>query len=182
MRELVAKSETDGMTGIGNAAATREAIGSRYAARETTASALFMIDVDHFKAINDSFGHYAGDRVLTSVAAAMRQTFRAEDIIGRVGGDEFCAYMGGELTESIVRARCEALRSCAAATAEREELPRFTLSIGVLLCGKEAIAPDEAYQLADAALYEVKQNGRNGFHITTVYMDDTAFSPHAENR
>jgi two-component system cell cycle response regulator len=115
-----------------------------------------VIDIDHFKAINDGHGHAAGDRVLAGVSAAMRSRLRAEDQLGRLGGEEFLALLpdaGAGDAEVIA----EALRAEVAAAAF--EGLAVTISAGWATWAGEA--PDELLRRADAALYAAKQAGRD---------------------
>ncbi|MEW8978313.1 MAG: diguanylate cyclase [Symbiobacterium sp.] len=125
--------------------------------------ALVMLDVDHFKRINDQYGHSAGDEVLRQVVRTGRQVLRAEDAFGRVGGDEFAVLLPGTTAEQAVRV-AERLR---AAYAETEVTPdagvriRFTASFGVAQWRPEWRTADDLLLRADRALYAAKRAGRN---------------------
>ena len=132
---------------------------------EAEKMALLLIDIDHFKEINDVYGHAVGDKVLKRVADTMRDGFRSARVISRLGGDEFAVVLPDvsnakrTAIEGEIRKMSDALRQSS------DELPPVTLSVGVAFAGsKEARA--NLYRNADAALYQVKQNGRNGcaFH------------------
>ena len=122
--------------------------------------AMLMIDVDRFKSINDTYGHETGDRVLKKVAEILTRSFRADDYVCRIGGDEFAVIMKNTdpgLRE-IVQAKIDAVRSALAA---ETELPPTTLSIGVAFSGEDG--REDVYRKADAALYRVKDKGCNGY-------------------
>lgn len=92
--ELEKRSKTDALTGLLNKQATEEQIsGIIRDAIPSSAGVLLMIDVDKFKLINDSYGHIAGDRVLTAIGQVVRNSFKGMDVIGRIGGDEFMVYL-----------------------------------------------------------------------------------------
>lgn len=122
---------------------------------------LVMVDVDHFKDINDAHGHDAGDKVLASLAREFEAGIRAYDICGRWGGEEFLIIMpeqSGEVTEEIV----ERLRQAVAAMEVRvgEQMIRVTASFGIAHC-QVGEAVTEALHRADKALLAAKRGGRN---------------------
>ena len=123
--------------------------------------ALLQLDIDHFKRVNDSYGHAAGDCVLKDLVACCRGHLRSPDLLGRLGGEEF-AVLVPECPPEAAERLAERLRESLAAirvTAERGEIA-FTVSIGVALC--DPTAPlDTALEAADRALYAAKQQGRN---------------------
>jgi diguanylate cyclase (GGDEF)-like protein len=138
---------------------------------------VMMLDIDHFKAVNDQFGHAAGDRVLKSVADLCRAAKRDSDIVARVGGEEF-AIMLPETTEAATMQFAERLRRLildCALTANGEEIP-VTISVGIAgtsirTSGIEALMHD-----ADQALYEAKRSGRN--RIVVACHNDPAADVH----
>ncbi|AWN22273.1 hypothetical protein DKM44_02665 [Deinococcus irradiatisoli] len=133
------------------------------AVRHGQALAVLMLDVDHFKRFNDTYGHDAGDLVLTSLGRLLREQFRTEDIVCRYGGEEFAVVMpGAELASALLRA--EGLRRAAAAlsvTSAGTVLNGITLSIGVSAYPLHGDEPGQLLTLADQALYRAKQTGRN---------------------
>jgi diguanylate cyclase (GGDEF)-like protein len=117
-------------------------------------------DIDYFKSINDRFGHGAGDAMLQLFATVVRKTMRADDVIGRLGGEEFIAILPGSLTDATAAA--ERVRSAfAAAGVTRDEGDvTATVSIGVA-CGSPSVPIESLIARADAALYRAKMNGRD---------------------
>jgi diguanylate cyclase (GGDEF)-like protein len=131
--------------------------------RERQPLGIAIADIDHFKLINDTYGHPTGDRVLRGIASALLETTRDYDSVGRYGGEEFLIVMPGcKLSESVHCA--ERLREGVARLIieSSQSTIRTTLSIGVaeVQAGKHIAAP-ELIGLADAALYQAKRNGRN---------------------
>ncbi|NMF91225.1 GGDEF domain-containing protein [Aromatoleum petrolei] len=129
---------------------------------------MLMIDIDHFKEINDTYGHLAGDEAIRSISHLLRDEVRASDVVGRYGGEEFLVLMPDTGTEGAVHV-AEKLRSAVAA---RIESPRpITISVGVAttIRGQRSLA--QTLACADTALYEAKQAGRNCVRIA---------HPHAE--
>ena len=154
-------ANTDQLTGLANRRATLAWLGSLIAASEEVDEplAVLMFDIDHFKRINDSFGHQAGDDVLRKVASLTRKQFRAEDLVGRIGGEEFVCILSG-LTDREARRLADRLCAAIARGSRAEKLPPVTISIGLATYRKG----DDVEQLlgrADAALYEAKEGGRN---------------------
>jgi two-component system cell cycle response regulator len=122
-----------------------------------------LVDVDHFKAVNDSYGHQVGDRVLIEVAFAIKQSLRATDVIGRYGGEEFMV-LAPETPIAAARVVAERIRAAITKrTFEKadEGLPSVTASIGVASTEIEAKSEDDLVKRADEALYRAKHEGRN---------------------
>lgn len=125
--------------------------------------ALLMIDIDHFKTINDNYRHKTGDLVLQKLSAMLIDSLRQVDIVGRIGGEEFAILLPESKLENAVEV-AERLRVQVANTKlalESGQLVRFTVSIGVALLDKPDINLDTLFSSADEALYQAKNTGRN---------------------
>lgn len=139
---------------------SREVVRSR---REKSCSAVMMCDIDHFKAVNDQFGHAAGDDVLREVARRLHTSVRSYDMVGRYGGEEFLVVLNKCDPASAV-ARAENLRNTVAAKPFMlaTKSIKVTISVGVALStdfpNRDA---DDILHAADMALYDAKQSGRN---------------------
>jgi diguanylate cyclase (GGDEF)-like protein len=135
------------------------------AARYGRALAAIMMDIDHFKAINDSLGHAAGDVVLVQIADIMRECVRESDVIARYGGEEFVILLP-ETDRDGAMAIAERIRGmieeASLATGNGEKV-RITLSLGLAIMDEENIYPslDKLLQQADMSLYSAKDTGRN---------------------
>ena len=135
---------------------------------DMTTTAMMIIDADKFKQINDTYGHKTGDKVLKRVANTLKRSFRSDDYVCRIGGDEFLVLMvhvvgdPKTLIENKMRSINEDL--CRV----EDDVPAISLSVGVAYCD-EGLAPDVLFHRADTALYFVKENGRNGCRF---YSDD----------
>ena len=132
------------------------------AARYGSGGALLLLDLDHFKAVNDQFGHKAGDDLLKTVAAALRGRIRETDVLARLGGDEFgiiLPQVDGEQADVAAEGIVRALRRQTAILAEHQ-IP-VTASIGVALF--DGLTNIEILAAADLAMYEAKEAGRNRF-------------------
>jgi diguanylate cyclase (GGDEF)-like protein len=133
------------------------------AARKKQILSVFMLDLDHFKNFNDTYGHAAGDAALKAIAGVFRGAIRAEDIACRYGGEEFTIILP-DVTSDAARERAEAVREAVAALRvplEREVLGEFTVSIGVAFYPNDGEAADLLLRRADLALYRAKRLGRN---------------------
>ncbi|MBI3899510.1 MAG: GGDEF domain-containing protein [Gammaproteobacteria bacterium] len=151
-------SGRDDLTGLANRRRLRARLGSLLKEGQRRRHfAVALIDVDHFKKINDTFGHVTGDATLIAIANALAQTCRDVDMVGRYGGDEFCAiYVDTQLEQ----ARELAKRQCEAVTRLKLSEARPTISVGVTAY-EEGDNIDALLQRADTALYQAKTNGRN---------------------
>lgn len=124
---------------------------------------LLMLDIDHFKRINDTWGHQAGDLVLQRLAKILGSTLRTIDMVGRLGGEEFAALLPDTTQQQAIEA-AERLREAVAASSidigQREPL-RLTISIGVTTLVEDHPTLDDLLSQADDALYQAKKSGRN---------------------
>jgi diguanylate cyclase (GGDEF)-like protein len=169
--ELLKKATTDALTGIANRhyfmSRAREELA--FARRTNGLVGLVMMDIDHFKLVNDTYGHQAGDYVLSQFASLVLKKIRGEDIFGRYGGEEFVILMRGEMEPPGAQIFCERIRKTI------EEYPfafndkhiAVTVSAGLCLRnGGEVKSVDELIQAADKALYRAKMGGRNRIELT----------------
>jgi diguanylate cyclase (GGDEF)-like protein len=155
--ELASLSRTDPLTGLLNRRGVEDVLDATEGA-DAVPSHVAIIDVDHFKAVNDERGHDEGDRVLTAVAGIMSSGVRRGDLCGRWGGEEFIIIFCGLDDAS---ASAERIRSTVEAHAFGSiEVPlRVTITIGVAPLGNRSFA--DAVSAADSAMYVGKRNGRN---------------------
>ncbi|MEM9826723.1 MAG: sensor domain-containing diguanylate cyclase [Planctomycetota bacterium] len=120
-----------------------------------------MLDIDHFKSVNDTYGHHVGDDVLRKVAAAVRQRFEADNLVGRYGGEEFCVVFPGTDLKQAVEAADTLRQDIEAIRFEEPKGLRLTASIGVSDLRFDAEHPQALVNQADSALYVAKHLGRN---------------------
>lgn len=159
---LAHAASIDPLTGIANRRAFVDRYESHWANAISRHSPLSiaLIDVDHFKRINDSAGHAVGDAVLCALAATLQGLLRAGTLLARWGGEEFVVLLPGATPEAAAGA-AERLRAAVEAM-HSDELPRVTISIGVAsLSGRSRLRPEGLFDEADAALYAAKTAGRN---------------------
>ncbi|MDD0809113.1 diguanylate cyclase [Curvibacter sp. RS43] len=165
-RELERLTRVDGLTGLLNRVTfvdlTRGELAR--ARRQGTATTLLVLDLDHFKRVNDSWGHPAGDAVLRHVAALCMGTVRSTDLVGRLGGEEFIVLLPATQAEAG-RKLAEKLRQRLEQSPVRvqNEVIHITASIGLSAAGPQDKNADfdSLYQSADQALYQAKHQGRN---------------------
>jgi diguanylate cyclase (GGDEF)-like protein len=173
VRQLEEDASTDGKTGLLNAAAWQDKAGRavlRSERGEGPASVL-VLDLDHFKRVNDRFGHLVGDQVLAAVAASVRDEVRDDDLVGRFGGEEFVVLLrgtdgedprsGARAVAERIRERIARLRVAVAALQETVVVEGLTVSIGGATAPRDAQDLAGLLEIADAAMYEAKRAGRN---------------------
>ncbi len=158
-------AETDHLTGLLNRRAflaNAVALATRQNLRDTSVT-LLIFDLDHFKSINDRFGHATGDAALYVFAQVLRSSMRANDIFGRLGGEEFAAIVPGDLSVAeIIAERVRSAFERVATTIEGHSV-NGTVSIGAASAAAPVTSLDLLMGCADAALYEAKRTGRNRF-------------------
>jgi diguanylate cyclase len=162
-RELLALSRTDSLTGLLNHGAWKDQLEIEFqrCQRQQQGGAIALIDIDHFKTINDTYGHVAGDIVLRQLSKMLKQNLRVTDVAGRYGGDEFCVLLP-DLPLDSAAAAMDALRD-RFATLGYEQSPALKVSLSIGLAAFNPAHADATLWLndADQALYEAKTTGRN---------------------
>ncbi len=167
-QQLAAAARTDPKTGLLNAAAWQREADAEVAraVRSNTPLALLLVDVDHFKRVNDNHGHLIGDEVLRALAAELRQQVRESDVVGRFGGEEFTVLLprtdGAGACGIAERLRTSAGRLSVAAGDARISV---TVSIGVAVLGQHGSDLFELLAAADVALYRAKDAGRDQVRV-----------------
>lgn len=158
--ELAHLSESDRLTGVFNRGKLDVLLEEMIAKTNSNngPASLMLIDIDHFKDVNDSYGHLVGDHILKQVATTLKQSIRAEDIFGRWGGEEFM-LLCANTTQLQAEALAEDLR-CKVMNAVGTEKGPVTISIGLMEIN-ESLTPTEVIQQVDRALYQAKKSGRN---------------------
>ena len=162
-------AQTDGLTGLLNATTTRLRIEQRLQHKKPAEDDFcILFDLDEFKSINDSNGHLAGDNVLKTIGSILLQGYHSSnDILGRIGGDEFCVYLVAIASEEAALSFCAALM----------ESVRFKLrSVGVTISiGASKVEENETYEelyaRVDHALYKAKARGKNRLELATLQIE-----------
>jgi diguanylate cyclase (GGDEF)-like protein/PAS domain S-box-containing protein len=170
----------DPLTGLLNRRAFQEELDRtvRFVRRYRLQAALVVIDVDHFKYINDTYGHAAGDAVLRRVSDLLRHRLRDTDVIGRLGGDEFALILPGtppEQAQTVAAELLETLREDMD-IGHDGQLVRLTASFGIAPVEATTLfTPDQLLVHADIAMYEAKEAGRNRLAVTDFTAREPAF-------
>ena len=166
------QSVRDPLTGLYNRRFLEETLDRELSRleRKTLPLSLIMLDIDNFKAFNDTFGHAAGDAVLRELGSVLQRFVRGGDIACRYGGEEFTVILP-EASLEIGRQRAEMLREAAREMRivhDGKALGSVTLSLGVACSPEHTRSRDQLLQMADAALYEAKSGGRNRVVVSGV--------------
>ena len=172
IEDVTRLSITDSLTGLYNRSYLEQKVTEMV--NEGTKGTLFIMDIDNFKKVNDTFGHIAGDKTLKLLADTLRENTRKMDIVGRLGGDEFVIFYS-DMTDrkvsenkagSIIDMFLEKFRSgyC---------LPEVSVSIGIVHCPENGKDFKTLYKNADKALYYTKNNGKNFYHFYDGKKEET---------
>lgn len=155
----------DPLTGIHNRRYLETEV-TRFLRDKSNKGSFFMIDLDNFKNINDTYGHLEGDRALKLLANMLRKNARNSDILCRMGGDEFAIFFPGLVSKRILRIKANWIMKCFSEMMLEEEILRLTtMSIGIAVSGVDGTDYKTLYENADKSLYYVKQNGKNAIHF-----------------
>jgi len=163
---LTAAANTDPLTKLLNKTASQREIS---AAVKISTGVLLMIDLDSFKLVNDIYGHAAGDKLLVNFAGLIRKIIRENDLAGRMGGDEFIAFLQNADNEKILQGKTEFLNAELLTIAKKlmgddMKIP-LGASVGAVFVPDEGNDFQTLYEKADSALYKVKHNGRHGLAV-----------------
>jgi diguanylate cyclase (GGDEF)-like protein len=164
LEELHYQAAHDGLMGIWNRRAIFNLMHREFevAARLGTTTGIMMLDLDHFKQVNDTFGHSAGDAVLTESARRLRLVLRSSDLIGRYGGEELLIVLpccdADQIGQGAERVRAAIAEEPIVVDGQRIQI---TASIGTTVVGPAGSSEQQALAVVDAALYEAKESGRN---------------------
>ncbi|MEM8571576.1 MAG: EAL domain-containing protein [Pseudomonadota bacterium] len=175
--EMEARALHDGLTRLPNRRSFDQAFAKRIKCaqkKDTEACVLIRIDLDHFKQVNDTLGHEAGDAVLLRVAKILKDTLREGDLAARVGGDEFSILMAPDTSEAEAEALVSRIQERLMKPLLYNDRPcRFGASFGVACVPDLNAVGSELNMFADAALYRAKESGRNRLQLFTPSLHQT---------
>lgn len=166
-QSLIEQARQDSLTGLLNKAASKSKIDEML--KQQSVGILFIIDLDDFKGVNDRFGHLCGDAVLTDVAHILQHLFRTQDVVGRIGGDEFLVFLP-ELPVLKAEEKAQEMISALRSITFHHGEEHISCSIGGAAFPRDAVDFYNLYQCADQALYHVKTNCRGGCAVYTTNM------------
>ena len=164
--KLYDEAKKDPLTKLFNKKHAEEMIQNYLMQGRYKRGAMFVVDVDNFKRVNDTMGHLFGDETLAQFSRILQFNFRASDIVGRIGGDEFIAFMKDVRDMEAIRNKADAVCD-AISHIHRGRIPSFRVSssIGIAVYPDHGVEYEELFQKADKALYFTKERGKNGYTI-----------------
>lgn len=175
MQRLTDKSQRDGLTNLYNKISTQSQIEDDLKELETGGKhALIIIDIDNFKAINDSFGHLVGDGVIRDISAKMQVLFRTSDVVGRIGGDEFVVFLRGVSSDAMVKEKAKAICDIFRNTHPVGHADyQISASLGIAICPTDGTTYQQLFPKADLALYQAKNLGKDRYAFYPTQLDST---------
>ena len=172
-QETKSELEKDSLTGFLNRRSFEEKI-EKFLRKPMSYGTFFMMDMDNFKSVNDTYGHLAGDELILTFVDIIKNCVREQDFVCRVGGDEFAIFFPYLDKEKVIRKRADEIISCFAKERDRLGYANCSVSIGIMTkyAKSNNMDYDNLYKCADNALYYVKNNGKDDFHIyASAIMD-----------
>ena len=167
-QRLEKKSRTDLLTGLLNKQAFEKEVREYVEAHPTESACFVFIDMDHFKDINDTFGHSVGDQVIRETAKKLQLLFKNFDVVGRFGGDEFCVFVKDIPRDTLIDRLRFAVKKMEQEYTYQGGSVKLSASIGAAYCKRNTVGYKELMDAADAAAYQAKDNGRNCYIIKDV--------------
>ncbi|MDO4553531.1 MAG: GGDEF domain-containing protein [Lachnospiraceae bacterium] len=164
MKRLSRKASHDGLTGLLNKVTAMTLIDEII----IEGGALFVVDIDDFKVVNDSLGHAEGDLLIRKIAGELRTVFREDDIVGRFGGDEFVVFMrNSSISKELIKQRAKMLcHKCNELVKTEKDKLSYSVSVGGLLVKPGRFQTfQDGFELADRAMYMAKKSGKNTYKI-----------------
>ena len=167
-KQLEFKSRTDMLTGLLNKQTFEKEVREYIENNSAQSSCFVFIDMDHFKDINDKFGHSVGDQVIREVAKKIQLLFANFDLVGRFGGDEFCVFVKDIPRDTLIDRLRFAVKKMEQEYTQEEGTVKISASIGAAYCKCGRISYNEFMDVADSAAYQAKDNGRNCYIIRDI--------------
>lgn len=167
-QRLEKKSRTDLLTGLLNKQAFEKEVREYVEAHPTESACFVFLDMDHFKDINDKFGHSVGDQVIKETAKKIQLLFKNFDLVGRFGGDEFCVFVKDIPRDTLIDRLRFAVKKMEQEYTYEGGSVKISASIGAAYCKRNTVGYKELMDVADAAAYQAKDNGRNCYIIKDV--------------
>ncbi|MGO0862033.1 GGDEF domain-containing protein, partial [Clostridioides difficile] len=170
--KLKERAEKDPLTGLYNKKASQALIEEYITLDKNRQGTLMIIDIDDFKGINDNLGHLYGDAVLSEIASDLINLFRASDIVGRIGGDEFIVFMKDiSETRDIIKKAEELVKTFERSFVGKGYNYKISLSVGIARFPKDGTEYMHLFRNADIALYSAKGKGKNRYALYDKKID-----------
>lgn len=162
-------ANTDGLTGLLNRTAFKKMVTEYITENSSSDTAMIFLDIDHFKSINDILGHAAGDEAVKQVSGVLRNAFRSDDPVARIGGDEFLVFIR-HAQDADLKTRLQKLMQDVRIPfrSEDNEDVILSLSVGCVICRQQNMTCEELTAVADRFMYDAKSAGRNRLVFKTV--------------
>ena len=167
-QQLELRTRTDSLTGLLNKQTFEKEVREYLEAHPTESACFVFIDMDHFKEINDKFGHSVGDQVIKENAKKIQLLFKHFDLLGRFGGDEFCVFVKDIPRETLIDRLHFAVKKMEQEYTYEGGSVKLSASIGAAYCKRNTVGYKELMEVADQAAYQAKDNGRNCYIIRDV--------------
>ncbi len=167
-QQLEMKTRTDLLTGLLNKHTFEKEVRAYVEAHPTESACFVFIDMDHFKDINDKFGHSVGDQVIKETAKKIQLLFKHFDLVGRFGGDEFCVFVKDIPRDTLIDRLRFAVKKMEQEYTYEGGSVKLSASIGAAYCKRNTVGFKELMDAADTAAYQAKDNGRNCYIIKDV--------------
>ncbi len=163
-QEMIALAKKDPLTGLRNRQEVSDQVNAML--HRDCEGAFFIMDMDNFKCVNDTYGHMEGDRVLVRFARALKTVVEKDDIVARLGGDEFVIFSPGHRDKRALKVKAQQIiRQIERGLVTPGRLMRVTVSIGIAMAPYDGITYEALYGNADKALYITKNGGKNGYQF-----------------
>ena len=162
-QKLQEAARMDKMTMLLNRETTLENIRQILKKEPNQVHVLYMIDIDNFKQLNDTLGHQSGDKFLMGLAAEIKKCYRESDVVGRIGGDEFFAFLQNVSERTIIEEKAQELLASIQHTCAAYPNIKLSGSVGISMYPENGTTLEELYARADVALYQAKRKGKNQF-------------------
>lgn len=167
-QKLERKSRTDQLTGLLNKQTFEKEVRKYVEAHPAESACFVFIDMDHFKDINDKFGHSVGDQVICETAKKIQLLFANFDLVARFGGDEFCVFVKDIPRDTLIDRLRFAVKKMEQKYTYEGGSVKISASIGAAYCKRSSVGYKELMDMADSATYQAKDNGRNCYIIRDV--------------
>lgn len=167
------RAELDGLTGVYNKITAQNLIKDAIETNPDDEFQFILVDVDDFKSVNDEYGHFVGDEVLRTVGGILKESFRKSDVVGRLGGDEFCVFARVQPGEKLERRISELSDLLNTEICSDGKTLSIANSIGVAVGKAKENTFEDYYRSADEALYETKGKGKSGYTLLTELNEDS---------